>query len=86
MKNEKIFEKFLIFGIGSIYFIGENLKRIMKEIEKEGNEHAESIEKIKKEILKFIKMPKNLIVEFLKSCDFITKEDLEKFKEDIKNG
>ncbi|MGB9677525.1 MAG: hypothetical protein ACPLZ9_02805, partial [Candidatus Ratteibacteria bacterium] len=61
-------------------------KGVEKEIEKEGNEHAESIEKIKREIVKFVKIPKNLIIEFLKSCDFITKEDFEKFKEEIKNG
>jgi hypothetical protein len=86
MKNEKIYEKVLIFGIGSFYFIYKNLKKIIEEIKKEGTEHAELIEKMEKEILKLVKVPRTFIIEFLKSCNFITKEDLEKFKEEIKNG
>ncbi|MCM8811002.1 MAG: hypothetical protein NC917_05075 [Candidatus Omnitrophica bacterium] len=85
MKDEKIYDKFLNFGIGSTYFIIKKLKKIVEEIEKEGKEHSELIEDIKEKILKLIKMPKNLIIEFVKSCDFITKQDLEKFKQDIKN-
>ncbi|MCM8785948.1 MAG: hypothetical protein NC827_02845 [Candidatus Omnitrophica bacterium] len=86
MKEGKIYEKFLNLGVGSAYFLVKNLKKIMEEIEKEGKEHSELLENIKGKISKLIKMPKNLIIEFLKSCDFITKEDLEKFKQDIKNG
>jgi polyhydroxyalkanoate synthesis regulator phasin len=86
MKEEKIFEKFINLGIGSFYYFKKNLKKLIDEIEKEGMEHSDDIEKVKEEIVKFLKMPKKLLKEFLKSCDFVTKEDFEKFKENFKNG
>lgn len=86
MKKERIYEKFLNFGIGSVYFILKILKKIIEEIEEEGEKHSELIENIKQKIVKFEKIPKNLIIEFLKSCNFVTKQDLEKFKVEIKNG
>jgi prefoldin subunit 5 len=86
MKEEKIFEKFINLGIGSFYYLEKNFKKLIEEIEKEGMEHSDDIEKVKEEIVKFLKMPKKLLKEFLKSCDFVTKEDFEKFKENFKNG
>jgi len=86
MKKENIFEKFINLGIGSFYYFKKNFKKFMDEIEKESMEHSDKIEKAKEEIAKFLKIPKKLLKEFLKSCDFVTKEDFEKFKENFKNG
>jgi polyhydroxyalkanoate synthesis regulator phasin len=86
MKEEKIFEKFMTLGMGSFYYLKKNLKKLIEEIEKEGKEHLNDIEDIKREITSFLKLPKKLLKEFLKSCDVITKEDFERFKESIKNG
>lgn len=86
MKEEKIFEKIITFSIGSFYFLEKNFKKLLQEIEEEGQKHTNDFENIKKGILKLIKIPKNLLVDFLKSCDFITKEDIKKFIEEMKNG
>lgn len=86
MKIERDFEKFLNFGFGCFYYLKKNLKKLFEEIEKEGEEHSEEIEKIKKELIKFGKIPKKLIYHIIKSFGFITKEDLEKTIQEIKNG
>lgn len=80
------FEKFLNFGFGFFYYLKKNFKKFLEEIEKEGEKHSKEIENVKKEIFKFGKIPKKLIYQLIKSCGFITKEEFEKFKQEIKNG
>ncbi|MCX7917269.1 MAG: hypothetical protein N2589_03990 [bacterium] len=86
MEDKKFTNKFLNFGIGSFYFLKKNFRKIIQNIEEEGYQHTEDLERIKKEVIKIFKIPKVFVKEILKKCDFITKEDLEKFKEEIKNG
>ncbi len=82
----KLSEKFLNFGVGSFYYFKERMKNVMEEIERKGEEHSKDLENFKKEIVNFAKIPKKLFEDFIKSCGFITKEDFEKFKEEMKNG
>lgn len=87
MKEKQYFEKFLNFCYGSLFYLSKNFKKIFEEIEKEGKVHSEDIEKIKKIMLKVLKLPRSLFIEFLKSCGFVTKEEIEKiFKGEEKNG
>ncbi|MCS7179928.1 MAG: hypothetical protein NZ891_01045 [bacterium] len=86
MEDKKFMNKFLNFSIGSFYFLKKNFRKIIQDIEEEGYQHTEDLERIKKEVIKIFKIPKVFVKEILKKCDFITKEDLEKFKEEIKNG
>lgn len=86
MRQENIFEKFLNFGIGTIFYLKKNFKKIIDEIENESRNHSEELEKVKDEFIKILKAPKKLFENFIKSCGFVTKEDLEKIKEEIKNG
>lgn len=83
---KKINEKVLNFSIGSFYYMKDKLKDILMEIEKKGEEHSQDFEVLKKELVKLFHIPKKLFEDFIKSCGFITKEDFEKFKEEIKNG
>ncbi len=83
---KKLSKKFLNFGIGSFYYFKDKLKVVIEEIEKRGEEHSHDMEKFNKEISKLLKVPKKLFENFIKSCGFITKEDFERFKEEIKNG
>ncbi|MCM8818761.1 MAG: hypothetical protein NC915_04730 [Candidatus Omnitrophica bacterium] len=82
---KKINEKVLNFGIGSFYYIKDKFKNILEEIEKKGEQHSHDFEVLKKEVDKLFNIPKKLFKEFIKSCGFITKEDFEKYKEEIKN-
>ena len=86
MRKDKIFDKFINLSIGSFYYFKKNLKKLIEEIEKEGMEHSDDIEGLKEEIIRFLRLPKKLLKEFFKKCDFVTKEDFEKLKEDLKNG
>lgn len=86
MKRENICERFLNFGVGAFYYLKKNFKRIIEEIENEGKEHSKDFEDVKKEISKLSKIPKKIIGNFIKSFGFVTKDEFEKFKEEIKNG
>ncbi|MCM8771995.1 MAG: hypothetical protein NC922_02800 [Candidatus Omnitrophica bacterium] len=81
-----ISKKLLNLGIGSIYFFKEKLKKIIEEIEDKGKKHSEDLENLKKEIVKICKIPKGILRELIKSIGFVTKEELEKLKDEIKNG
>ncbi|MGC8977107.1 MAG: hypothetical protein ACP5OB_05725 [Candidatus Ratteibacteria bacterium] len=82
MEKKKLTEKFLNLSIGTFFYF----KKIVDEIEKEGKEHSNDLGKIKAEIEKLLKIPKKLFENFMKSCGFITRDEFEKLKEEIKNG